>query len=452
MHLGANNWAFSWVQIMAHHKKMLWGLLTLMLLGVASGVLQADYSVAILHSVPSQLSSHNPVFGLFAAVNGLQLFAIGWGTSVLLMSLLFAWQAESLKSGVILFAVLGLVTLLTLGLSAWFDVQIGQLEGFAIIVALTLVTANMVHLLSTLHREMARGLFQYDAVAEAIKLNHSPIFLSNLTTALGVAFTAWLYPEWQDFSVVLSIGVFFSYLLSITLIPLLLLSWLLEFRVGNSRDRHSLYQYIQSLEKISQRKSVRWLTFGSLLLATCAAIWSLSVNPLQLSLVMFERLLENTAWLVGSFAVLFILWWRQIGWAVIAVILLSLSILFAMSLLLTFVPMPTSSLTVSHLLLLLVAPIGIIVDDLIHFFARYRRAKMTVFSQGLDSVRFAMVSVGRPILITSLLLGSAMLVIIGLAMIYDQTFVLFLASMVLVGIVFLTLLLLFVLPIWLMNL
>jgi predicted RND superfamily exporter protein len=53
---------------------------------------------------------------------------------------------------------------------------------------------------------------------------------------------------------------------------------------------------------------------------------------------------------------------------------------------------------------LLIVPMGLIIDDAIHFFVRYLRAKQGFFQSSEQAVRFTMASIGRPIWVTSLVL------------------------------------------------
>ena len=83
-------------------------------------------------------------------------------------------------------------------------------------------------------------------------------------------------------------------------------------------------------------------------------------------------------------------------------------------------------------LLLWMVPLGIIVDDGIHFFSSYARAKYTVFSDHKSAVLFAMAGVGRSIWITSWVLfsGLAVLLLCERRMVFAASLLTKLASVV----------------------
>ena len=402
-----SNWVYLWVQIMAHHKLklgLLWLIITLFSFsGLIFGQGQSLVNYLLTSNSTGFLSESlvlniNPLGVLFLAISVISAF--------------IAWQSESIKSGLLLFSILALLTTMMLGVSSWLGLTFGLLELFAIIIALTLVTANYVHLISTLHREMARGLFQFDAIAEAIKLNHTPIFLSNLTTALSLIFIAFNQASLANVAIVICIGVLFSYLFALSLFPWILLNWLLEFRVGNNSDRKGLYAWLETLKSWSRLK---WLTPLIIIfyLVTYGLLFIWIGRLSQMPVEIFEQMLVF-ALLLG---VLFLIWWKKLVWSLLLVFVMTwvaMASLFIVDILngvfwfdSNFTGRQTLQnqiATYDYWLLLLIAPIGIVVDDLIHFFARLYRAQFSLFGQGSQAVTFAMMSVGRPILITSITL------------------------------------------------
>lgn len=441
MYQTTSNWAFYWVQIMAHHKKSFLIFLFLAFAVSLVGLWQID-SFGFLYSIDSPYPS-SPTHGMSQEVPlWWQMPIFIWSLSLALISAFFGWQAESIKTGLLQGGFLLLTTLLTMALSGWFEVAISSFELLGLVIVLTVITANSVHLFSSLHREMARGLFQFDAMAEAIKLNHTPIFLSNLTTAFGVLAAAWMEPAWMNLAWVVALGVLVSYLLSMSLIPLVLLSWLLEFRVGNSRDRHGFYVWINGLETLAHRRYFKPVFLGLSLLVITSVVAMVACDGHLAEPFIISRF--DLVSVLGAFFVLFALWWRKVYWAFLSVALLSLTVIAGFVLLSWIYPPWQEDMTAAEkgFLLLMIAPMGIIVDDLIHFFARYRRSQYTVFANGRDAVRFAMLSVGRPIFITSMTLILAMGVIFFLA----GGFMELTALMILISIIFMTFFVLLWLP------
>ena len=363
------NWAFSWVQIMAHNKTKLLMAWLLMSGLVLSGMAYLDFS---------------PLQG------DLILLSI----SLLVMSLVVGYLLESPKVALLQLGLSIYIVLMTFGGLGWLGYGLTQESLLGLVVLITLMSSNLVHILSTLLREMARGLFQYDAVAEALKLNTSPIFLSNLTTALGFILAAWVDSSYSSLAWLVVSGVLFSFLITISWLPMVLLNWLLEFRVGNPADRHGLTFLANWLLK---NPLYRILIIGLGLLLGVLLIF---LNYELLS--EFEQLL----WLVGIFGFLFLLFWQSLSMALMNLIINFIALLTAIS----FFVLLTGE--TKWALLVWMVPLGIIVDDGIHFFSRYARAKYTVFSDPKSAVIFALASVGRPIWITSWVLFSGLAVLL----------------------------------------
>jgi len=369
LELNVGNWAFSWVQIMAHNKTKLlmsWVLISGLVL---SGMVYLDFS---------------PMLEDFILLSN----------SLLVMSLVVGYLLESPKVALLQLGLSIYIVGMTFGGLGWLGYGLTQESLLGLVVLMTLMSSNLVHILSTLLREMARGLFQYDAVAEALKLNTSPIFLSNLTTALGFIMAAWVDSSYSSLAWLVVIGVLFSFLITISWLPMVLLNWLLEFRVGNSADRHGL-SFLAN-----------WLLENPLY-RTLIIVLGLFLGVL-LIFVNYELLseFEQLLWLVGIFGVLFLLFWQSLSMALMNLVInfLAFSTAVATHVLLTG--------ETKWVLLLWMVPLGIIVDDGIHFFSRYARAKYTVFSDPKSAVILAMASVGSPIWITSWVLFSGLAVLL----------------------------------------
>jgi len=398
------NWAFSWVQIMAHNKSKLligWGLISALILSGAVFLeflpIKADLTLLLVSSV--------------------------------LMSIVVGYLLESPKVALLQFVLSVYIVFMTFGALGWLGYGLSQESVLGLVVLMTLITSNLVHVLSTLLREMARGLFQYDAIAEAIKLNASPIFLSNLTTALGFVFAAWMDSAYLPLAWLVVIGVCFSFLITISWLPMVLLNWLLEFRVGNPADRHGLTFLATWLENNIVYRKI--LIGFSILISTGLVVFNWSIL----------KELEQLFWLIAVFITLFWLFWRSLSLALMNLAINFLAILVSVSL---FIVVTGES---QWALLLWMVPLGLIVDDGIHFFSRYARAKYTVFSDAKSATVFAMASVGRPIWVTSWVLFSGLAVLL-----FSENHLVFQASLfTLFALVIATFMVLTVLPALLMS-
>lgn len=363
------NWAFSWVQVVAHNRRpllMLWSVLSLVAL----------YGL------------------LFLEFNSVLADALLLLTGVAVISLVVGFMLESLKIAVLQFGLSILVVLLSLGGLGWSGYPLDSDLLLALMVLMTLLSSNLVHILSTLAREMARGLFQYDAVAESLKLNTTPILLSNLTTALGFVFIAWVEPQFWSLAWLVVLGAIISFIISLTWLPIILLNWLLEFRVGNTADRHGLKVVTNYLQNN---------LFASRTIAVLTVVMTVLLLSLHWrELVQYQALFS----LVLMFAVLFWVFWKSLALVAMNLIVNLLALLVSISLFLVFYD------NSEWVWLIWVLPLGLIVDDGIHFFSRYSRAQQTVFSDSKSAVVFAMSSVARPIWITTWVLISGFSVLL----------------------------------------
>lgn len=398
------NWAFSWVQVIAHNKKTL-------------AVGWAAISAFILFGALS------PYVNQGVAVFGeLSLLVL----ALVVMATLVGYFLESPKMAVLQLALSIYVGLMVVGALGWAGVVPAKEALLGFVILMTVVSSNLIHLLSTLSREMARGLFQYDAIAEAIKLNHTPILLSNLTTALGFIAAAMVQPMLTELALMVAVGSLFSYLMVLTWLPLILLSWLLEFRVGNSNDRQGLKPLTDWLQQNHLRKRFIIIVAAILLVATVI------VN------VRFETEIFNLWPEMLTIAVLFlVMFWLHFGFFKLALLNVAATY-FALFLALSMFVVLFEQNT--HLWVLWMIPLGLVVDDGIHFFSRYARAKKGVFNDANSASKYAMASVGRAIWITSwvLLAGLVVLLMSSTAFIW-QAAMLTLIAVLVATFVFLTL-------------
>lgn len=403
------HWSFSWVQIVAHNRGGVVAILSALSLLVIAGVLQLNQSVS---------------------------FSSWWGLlgSVLLMSVVMAKLLDSVKAATIQFGLSLYILAMTLGALGWlvwlgFKLSLDENSVLGLVVLVTVMTSNLVHVLSTLLREMARGLFQFDAVAEALKFNSGPIFLANVTSLMGFAFAAWYEPELATMGWIVGVGVIVSYLTTLTLLPLILLNWLLEFRVGNRADR---YGYAFVIEWMCNQAGLLKLLLLLFFVGFAILLWFA-----QAILPMIWQLMG----MLVAMSVLFMFFWRSVSLAILNVLanLLALVLTVAVFYLLT-TRLNSEAQPIS--LLLLMVPLGLIVDDGIHFFSRYVRAKKSVFSDSPSAVRYAMASVGRPIWITS------WVVMVGLVMLLfsPQLHIQQASLITMLSLGFATLIILFIIP------
>lgn len=284
-----------------------------------------------------------------------------------------------------------MIVIMVLGAMGWLNVSFNlssdqQAYGsLALIVVMTMMMSNLIHLITAVHREMARGQFQHDALGDAIQLNAQPIVLSNVTTALSFMVAAYFDASIQSMAWIVGLGALMSLWVTFTWLPWILLNWFIECRVGEPKDRYGLLSVVQWLESHpTQAKLVVWL--GAVL--GLASLYVLSNRHSDVG--------QLLAMMAGLFLFLWLVWKRAL-YAILTsgLALYTLLVIGALVSLLASEPLSVW---------LLIVPMGLIIDDAIHFFVRYLRAKQGFFQSSEQAVRFTMASIGRPIWVTSLVL------------------------------------------------
>jgi hypothetical protein len=152
---------------------------------------------------------------------------------ILLMTFLIL---RSLSGTFAVMIVVSLSTLLAIGLTGWFGIQITPPSAGAPTVILTLAVAHSIHILITIVHGMREGLGKHAAIAESIKLNLYPISLAALTDVVGFASMNYSeVPPFRDLGNIVIFGVIASYLLAIVFLPALMS--LLPLHVQPSKTR-----------------------------------------------------------------------------------------------------------------------------------------------------------------------------------------------------------------------
>ena len=140
------------------------------------------------------------------------------------------------------FAVMIIVsfsTLLAMGVTGWFGIQLTPPSAGAPTVILTLAVAHSIHILITILHGMRAGLTKHAAIAKSIKLNLYPISLAALTDVIGFASMNFSeVPPFRDLGNIVIFGVVASYLLAIVFLPALMS--LLPLHVHPAKTRTGL--------------------------------------------------------------------------------------------------------------------------------------------------------------------------------------------------------------------
>ena len=109
-----------------------------------------------------------------------------------------------------------------MGMAGWMGIKLTPPTMSAPIIILTLAVADCVHVLSNWLHNYRNNMDKQAAMAESIRINFSPVFLTSLTTAIGFLFLNFSdAPPFGDLGNIAAMGVLFAWLYAITLLPAL---------------------------------------------------------------------------------------------------------------------------------------------------------------------------------------------------------------------------------------
>ncbi|MCH7908546.1 MAG: MMPL family transporter [Candidatus Hydrogenedentes bacterium] len=110
-----------------------------------------------------------------------------------------------------------------LGMAGWTGLHFTATTSAMPTIVMTLAVADSIHVLVIMLSEMRKGKSKHDALIESIRVNMNPVFVTSLTTCIGLMtmnFSS--VPPLRDFGNMTMMGVLAAYLYSMTLLPALI--------------------------------------------------------------------------------------------------------------------------------------------------------------------------------------------------------------------------------------
>jgi len=164
-----------------------------------------------------------------AMYDGQTLFPIMY-ILILVITYLFLRSAWGVFSVLV---VIMLSTAAAIGLTGWVGIQLSTLSAMAPIIILTLAVADSVHILVTLFQEMSHGVDKREAIVRSLEVNHQPIFLTSVTTAIGfISLNSSDVPPFGDMGNIVAMGVLMAWFYSVVTLPVIL-----DYLPLKARDR-----------------------------------------------------------------------------------------------------------------------------------------------------------------------------------------------------------------------
>ena len=210
------------------------------------------------------LAPFNYAFEEIAQQDSEQLLPIMIGVIFLFIAIMLRSFASTLITIVVVIA--GVV--ITMGVTGFIGIQLNNVNTVVPVIILTLAVADCVHLLTHYLRGLKSGMTKTQAMSHSIDINLKAVFLTSFTTAVGflsMNFSA--SPPFRELGNMAAIGVGFTFLFSITLLPQLALWFTVRVPktdVERSNRFNQLADYV-----INQRKPLFLLLLlvGMLLMA-----------------------------------------------------------------------------------------------------------------------------------------------------------------------------------------
>jgi len=158
----------------------------------------------------------------------------------------------SLMAAVWAYLVLLLAIGATMGLAGWLGFEISPPSAAAPNIILTVSVADCVHLLVSFLLSLRRGWLspldwrslQFKAIADSLRINAQPVFLTSLTTALGfLTLNFSNSPPFRDLGNISAMGVGFAFFYTLMLLPLLPMTVPVKvpLKEGDARSRSSAW-------------------------------------------------------------------------------------------------------------------------------------------------------------------------------------------------------------------
>jgi hypothetical protein len=159
-----------------------------------------------------------------------------------------------------------------MGVAGWLGIPITAPSSSAPTVIMTLAVADSIHLLVTLFQSMHRGQSKKEAMAESMRVNAGPVFLTSLTTAIGMlALNLSDVRPFNDLGNISTIGVTAAFLYTIVLLPCLVALFPIAAKGKPAGERSAVIAGLGELV-IRRRKALLWLAGAGLVVLGLAVM------------------------------------------------------------------------------------------------------------------------------------------------------------------------------------
>ena len=182
-----------------------------------------------------------------------------------IMLLVLGGLTRSLSGTFATLLVLLLSIIAAMGAGGWIGLPITAPSAAAPTVILTIAIASSVHVLVSFQHELFKGLGRKEAIAESLRVNLQPVFLTSLTTAVGfLSLNFSEAPPFRHLGNFVAMGVAASFVLVIVFLPALMTILPIRARKGLDHRAETMARFGEFV--VRRRKPLFW---GMLVLIVC---------------------------------------------------------------------------------------------------------------------------------------------------------------------------------------
>ena len=197
-------------------------------------------------------------------------------TMFLLIAVVLILTTRKLFATFAAMIVVTLSALAAMGSGGWLGIPLSPPASGAPTIILTVAVADCVHILITALVAQGRGLDKRAAIVESLSVNAQAVFLTSVTTAIGLFSLNFSdAPPYRDLGNLSGMGALYAWLFSMTLFPALLT--VLPMKASNVVDRQSRSMEWLADHIIDKRKPLLYIMLGVAILGA-AMLPRLSFN------------------------------------------------------------------------------------------------------------------------------------------------------------------------------
>ncbi len=158
-----------------------------------------------------------------------------------------------------------------LGLAGWLGISLSAASANSPTIILTLAVADSVHILVSIFHLMRQGKTRHEAVAESLRINLQPVFLTSITTVIGFLTMNFSdAPPFRDLGNIVAMGVAAAFIYSILFLPALISVIPLKVKARAKQKRHIMEHLADFV--VNRRKPLFWGVLVAILALTAGTL------------------------------------------------------------------------------------------------------------------------------------------------------------------------------------